>query len=190
MIHSVALLSSVLLLANVAAIAPTVTDRLMAYFRMLVRAEFPRMTFLGCYEYAIQGGGPGSYTIAPTDPTIPLPGSGGIPLRLSCATATLPQGSLVLIMFVNGDPSRPFIFSGAPVPQVQTIDASQQLNLGPSAPLVALAQASDFVVLTNKLVSALASTLASGTCAAAPGPVVFSVPVTAGEIAAANVKAS
>jgi hypothetical protein len=139
--------------------SPSALDRILLYLRQLIRAEFPRLTFLGIYEYAVQSvlSGGAAYAISPTDPSISLPGSNNVPLRLSCATATLAAGSLVLIMFVNGDPSRPFIVSGAPTPTNQTIDALTQLNLGPSAASVVLAGGGDTVVLGSKLAIELAN---------------------------------
>lgn len=130
-----------------ALIPPTTLDRILGYLRMLVRAEIPRLNFLGLYEYAVQSPGPttlqdgtvSTYEVAPTDPTISLPGSKGIPLRLSCSTATLQQGSLVVLAFLNGDPSKPVLIGGAPTPTSQVIDASLLLKIGPSAAAVAIA---------------------------------------------------
>lgn len=147
MTHALMPLLAALCLMNIAAIAPTTLDRLMAYFRMLVRAEMPKLTFLGCYEYAVQAveslqladGTIASYSITPTDSSLPLPGSKGIPLRLPCKTATLAVGQLVLIIFVNGDQSRPAIISSAPTPTNMVIDASALLKLGPSAAAIAIA---------------------------------------------------
>lgn len=119
---------------------PTALDRILLYFRQLVRAEFPRLAFLGFYEYAVQSVNPdGSCALSPTDTSLNLPGSSSVPLRLSCATATLTPGSLVILFFVNGDPSRPAIIGGAPTPTNQTIDASALLKLGPSALTVSIA---------------------------------------------------
>lgn len=134
-----------------APIPPTTLDRIMAYVRMLVRAELPRLSFLGVYEYVVQGVGAGgaTYDIVPTDNTISLPGSKGVPLRLSCATATLTQGSLVVLAFLNGDPSKPVLIGGAPKPTIQTIDASATLNLGPNCPTNNIGTAPTAAALAN-----------------------------------------
>ena len=134
-------------------IPPTTLDRIMTYFRQLVRAEFPRLNFLGLYEYSVQSVSSDgtTYELLPTDDTLSLPGSKGVPLRLSCATATLTEGSLCVVAFINGDPGKACIVSGAPTPTNQTIDASATLKLGPSATLVQLAQGGDFVALASKV---------------------------------------
>lgn len=118
--------------------APTPVDRLRRAFGDLVRAEVPRLTFLGIYEYAVQGASSDGTTVdaTPVDTTQPLPGLVKIPVRLPVSTATIAAGQRVLVFFVNGDPTRPAVMNSDPVPLVATVDAANRLNLGPTSTTV------------------------------------------------------
>lgn len=156
-----------------ALIPPAVLDRIMAYLRMLVRAEFPRLAFFGLYEYAVQDGSGSTYELAPTDNSISLPGSKGVPLRVSLATADLPKGSLVIVAFLNGDPSRACVIGASPQPTNMTIDVTATMNLGPTATLVklagggaAIARTGDQITITPAGVTAAGLSNSGGTVAA------------------------
>lgn len=124
--------------------APTALDRLMVAVRALIRAEVPRLTFLGSYEYAIQGSQDHTTVdIAPTDTTLGLPSLTKVPLRSSVlGEAVAPSttaGQRCLVSFVNGDPTRPFVYGIDPIPDKATVDAKTELDLGPSAGAVNIA---------------------------------------------------
>lgn len=155
-----------------ALISPTVLDRILAYLRMLVRAEFPRLSFFGLYEYAVQGGSGTTYEIAPTDSSIALPGGNGFPLRVSLATADLPHGSLVIVCFLNGDPSKPAIVGASPQPTNMTIDVTATMSLGPSAALVKLAGGGAAIARTGDQIAINPAAVAAAALSNSGGPVV------------------
>ena len=121
---------------------PSAMDRLLASLRAIIRAELPQLTFFGSYEYSIQGAGPSTVDVQPTDTTIGLPTLTSVPLRsslLGSVVTTQAIGGLALIRFVNGDPSRPVCTSITTIPEQATIDATGVINIGPSAAKVVLA---------------------------------------------------
>lgn len=79
----------------------------------LVRECFPRLDFLGSYEYRVaaqsSSGAPLDLTAA--DPTLGLPDVAKVPIRggVPGATGQVQPGALVLVSFVNGDPGRPIV---------------------------------------------------------------------------------
>lgn len=160
-----------------ALIPPATLDRIMAYLRMLVRAELPRLTFFGLYEYAVQNGSGTSYELSPTDNTIPLPGSKGVPLRVSLATADLPQGSLVIVAFLNGDPSRACVIGASPKPTNMTIDVTATMNLGPSATLVKLAGGGAGIARTGDQIQISIAQFAAAGASNSGGPVATTAPM-------------
>ena len=96
---------------------PTFRDRLMQAFRELVRAELPQLSYLGVWEYAVQVTDGVTVDATPVDTTVvPLPGIVGCPLRpgILGEQATPTVGSLCLVSFVNGDPTRPIVVGGDP----------------------------------------------------------------------------
>jgi hypothetical protein len=88
--------------------APSPLDRNLAAERSLIRAELPELTFSGIYEYRVIESTPIGTSCLPTRTDMPplqnIPGGPTLPLVL------LP-GMMVLVAFVNQDPSRPFILS-------------------------------------------------------------------------------
>lgn len=113
-------------------------DRLLAALRLLVRNELARMTYLGVYEYTVQGASPGTVDASPAS-SLPLPTLSGVPLLPSILgqTATpAARGALCRIRFVNGDPTRP-VCVGIAAPTVDAaVDATGTLSLGHSATVV------------------------------------------------------
>ena len=118
-----------------AIVDPTVTDRLLNAFRKLLRAEDPNRTYRGISEYLVGNVTSTSADATPTDTSLSLPAILRIPLRsgLVGETAKLTVGKTCLVSFINGDPTRPFIFS-ADVPQTATMDATQQITVGSVSP--------------------------------------------------------
>jgi len=121
--------------------SPNPLDRVLSALRALVRAEFPRLTFLGVYEYSVQANGNGNLDALPTDTTLSLPGIQAIPIRLPLGAAKPAVGSSVLVGFVNGDPTRPYVAGTVPTCLTASVDASVELDLGKSALYVNIAGA-------------------------------------------------
>lgn len=113
-------------------IPPTDLDRLLSSFRKLVRAEFPQLTFMGIWEYAVEGVGTNTIDCSPTDTAIPLPTLSKVPLRASILgnTVTPTVGARAIIIFLNGDPTKPVCVGVDGPPVVATVAASGTLNLG------------------------------------------------------------
>lgn len=81
---------------------------------------------------------------------------------LSGASAKYALGSTVRVSFFAGDPSRPIVDSYQPgaLPLTSTVDATEEVVVGPSAPLVVLAGGKDFLALATpyqELLAALAA---------------------------------
>jgi hypothetical protein len=92
-------------------VSPTISDRMWAYFRALVRAEDPNRDYRGVWEYFVQSTNGTACDLAPTDPTISLPVLRNVPMRagLPGTIGTPAIGSKVYVTFANGDPSKPFV---------------------------------------------------------------------------------
>lgn len=90
---------------------PTLSDRLGAAFRALLRSEDPQRSYYGLYEYAVQATDGKTVDAAPTDTTQPLPPITKVPILcgLPGTTCTPTNGSRLVIGFLNGDPSRPVV---------------------------------------------------------------------------------
>jgi hypothetical protein len=113
-------------------------DRLLAALRLLVRNEIARMTYLGVYEYTVQGASPGTVDASPAS-SLPLPTLSAVPLLPSILgqTATpAARGALCRIRFANGDPTRPVCVGIAAPPVDAAVDATGTLSLGPSSTVV------------------------------------------------------
>ena len=178
-----------------AVVAPTALDRLWNSFRALVRAEFPTFTFTGIYEYAIQNtrGSIPNVTVdcTPTDTTIPLPPLTNIPLRSSVSGATsVPNvGTRCIVAFLNQDPTRPVIVGVDAVVSRASVDATSEVDIGPSSGSVNLGPSPGTMALGASTESAVAALLswAQGVASAATGnPVVYSAFASAINSAASN----
>jgi len=87
-------------------------DRLSAALTRLVRYAAPR-TYLGIYEYRVVAQSGNVLDVAPVEASIGLPPMQQVSLRpgIPGASATVKVGSRVLVSFVNGQPSRPFVMA-------------------------------------------------------------------------------
>ncbi len=87
------------------------TDRLIEDIRALVREEVEFLTFLGVYEYAVQGTDGSTVDAIPTSTDIPLPPLRKVTLRSGIpGTKVKPaKGSLLAVSFLNGDPTKPIV---------------------------------------------------------------------------------
>jgi len=92
---------------------PNDQDRLMAALRALIRAEFPRLTFLGRFEYTISGvtGKAPSAKIdcKPVDATIGLPELNAVEYSpsVSGVTGTPKTGMACVVEFLDANPAKP-----------------------------------------------------------------------------------
>lgn len=94
----------------------SVDDRILEAIRKIVREEFPRLSFVGFFEYAItnvSGDVPNVLIdCSPTDDSIGLPEL----VEVQCAPSldgmtTIPTSGLnCVVIFLNGDPTKPRIF--------------------------------------------------------------------------------
>jgi hypothetical protein len=118
-------------------------DRLLVSIRELIRAEVPSLTFCGLYEYTVSGVNGATLACQPVSQTTGLPVLSNVPLQPSILgeVGTPSAGDLCLVQFVNGSPSRPEVISLGPTNAAGTLDASDVLNVGPSASSVALGAA-------------------------------------------------
>lgn len=113
------------------------TNRLIEAVRAIIRAEFPDYTYTGIYEYAIQSIGGAFVSADPTDTTIPLPHIDHVELRPSLlGENVLPiVGQIILVGFVNGKQSRPYVISVLGTPLTSAFDASVSITIGGSGAL-------------------------------------------------------
>ena len=105
-------------------------DRALASSRALIKAETPTIAFDGVYKYTVIAATPLGLDVQPTSGNVPaiqrVPAGLIGPLTL----ATL-VGTTVLVMFENGDPSKPFVPSLS-IPLTALTDVGAQvLGFGP-----------------------------------------------------------
>jgi hypothetical protein len=116
-------------------------DDVLGGLEPLVRAQLPLTDFHAFYEYSVVGQTGDKLDLRPMLGGLGLPDLPGFLPRPGAAgaKATLAGGSLVLVGFVNGDPSRPFVgFYTAPggsgfLPITASLDATDDAILGGSA---------------------------------------------------------
>lgn len=111
---------------------PTLTDRLTAAFRVLIRAEDPNRDYRGVWEYIVQATDGVTCDLAPTDTTIPHPPLPKIVMRVGIpgCVSKPSKGSLAYVTFANGDPSKPYVvgYDGT---------KAQQININGTSPAAA-----------------------------------------------------
>jgi len=138
-----------------------VDDRILESIREIVREVFPRLTFMGKFQYTIQSvsGTSPDYLVdvAAVDTTIGLPANlSRVPLLSVCGATVHPtSGSQCVVEFLNYDPTRPRVTSLDPSPTSIALGASP----------VPLAKATP----VSSLISAL-STFSTALTAAAGAP--------------------
>lgn len=118
------------------------SERLIDAIKAIIRAQFPNHSYLGVFEYQVQSvDGTDTLDGSPVDTTVPLPALSKVPLRSGLAGEKVKAlvGSRCLVMFVNGDPSRPIIVGVDPTPLTVDLDATLTVDIGKSATKVNLA---------------------------------------------------
>ena len=95
--------------------SPTLDDRLLEWFRELVRSVFPRLQYIGVFDYVITGvnGEAPSFTCdcAPNDADLGLPPLNAVVTvaSISSMTATPSTGMACMVAFLDGNPTKPRI---------------------------------------------------------------------------------
>lgn len=137
-----------------AIVQPTALDRLLTAIRLIIRAELPQLTFFGTYEYSIQSASGSTVDCAPVDTTISLPSMTGVPLISSLqGQVVVPNQGLCRIRFINGDPSQPICVGIASLASSMTIDATGQLNIGPSAAKIVFANGTQGIARVGDMIT-------------------------------------
>lgn len=122
---------------------PTPLDRFLGAIRTLIRSELPNLAYLGTWAYTVVGvNGDGTVNATIEDPTGKMPASLNnlsISAGADGSTGAPTLGNTCHVRFINGDPTRPTIVGNQALVRVATVDASDTVNVGPSADSVVLA---------------------------------------------------
>lgn len=116
---------------------PNMKDRLLTAIRRIILQENPNLTYAGLWEYTVASTNEdGSVNATATDPTIPLPNMNSIPLAsLTDGGVSAPSvGATFLVEFSNLSGCKYAGISASHV-DVATIDATDAVNIGPTAPV-------------------------------------------------------
>jgi hypothetical protein len=131
---------------------PTNDDRIMAAIRAIIRAEFPRMRYLGKFEYVISSvnGESPSYTVdcSPVDSTIGLPDLSAVAIQpsVSGVTGTPTSGMICVVEFLDANPAKARI-TGIPslgANPIARLGDQVQSFLPPTLPIVGTLAGSPF----------------------------------------------
>ncbi len=146
------------------------TDRLKAAIATVVRELFPNLRFYGAYGYRVSVGTASKFSGRPERISIGLPDLVDVPMRGPVlggqSQVVLTSGASVVIMFVDGDPTRPFLAFGDDVsePTESGLKATGKLKFQAGANedhtvagLLRVNGASDFVALAAKVATELAA---------------------------------
>jgi hypothetical protein len=141
------------------------TDRLLRSMREIVLTFFPRERFRGWYEFTVTAQNDNHVDLRPTSVSEGLSDIPSVPFRAGTpgGKGELQVGSRVLVSFINGDQSRPFLGfvegpdGGGFIPLNAALDASQKVEIGASAQTVEIAGGAQFVALENLVKSELQS---------------------------------
>lgn len=173
-----------------------------------VRAMTARALFLnGTYRYRVTAASVGFVDLQPVATNLGLPALSNVAMQAGApgASGTPALGSWAYVTFANGDPTDPIVigfsgFAGAKfVPVISQLDASTEVDVGPSAAAVKLAGGGPAIGRVGDQVqvsfdtTALTALCAEMKCAAPPAPPVpnFVSNITlTGTITAGSAKAS
>lgn len=145
-------------------------DRLKAAISAVVRELFPNLRFYGAYAYRVSKGEDGKFSGKPERATAGLPDLVDVPIRGPTiggqSRLKLTSGQSVVVMFVDGDPARPFLAFGdsESEPTESGLKATGKLafvagadELHTVSGLLKVNGASDFVALAQKVATELAA---------------------------------
>jgi hypothetical protein len=137
---------------------PSVSDRLLAALRALIRQETQDRLF-GLYGYSIVGTSGATINATPTDTSIGLPPITNLPLQpgLLGESVTPPPAGACLVAFINGDRQRPCVVGIGSIGIAATIDATGPLTIGKTSPVTAIGALPFAVASAPGLVIALAA---------------------------------
>ena len=95
------------------------SERLTLALKRLIRETFPRLSYVGFYEYRIAAQNGTRFDCRPASSGLGLPDLVGVDVRPSLAgsASDLALNSLVLIGFANSDPSKPCLLYTSPSPR-------------------------------------------------------------------------
>jgi len=152
--------------------------------------RFAGVTHLRTYRYRIGLQGPdGRVQLQLVNPKADAMVPTTLPLEVWAGQAGLSAkyklGSECLVAFMSGDPAKPFAgHFDASIPLQLTADATVEVDLGPSAPLVLIAGGS-FPLVVGPWATGLASALATFATAAASATTAGQIATAAGTLASA-----
>jgi hypothetical protein len=89
-------------------------SRRLAAYRRIVRACFPSLAYLGCWEYRVVTATGSRYNLQPARVASGMPNLTNVPVRpgtFGMKSTIAAFGELVLVCFADGDPSRPQVFA-------------------------------------------------------------------------------
>lgn len=108
--------------------------KLLESLLAMVREALPELPFYGFYEYSVFAQAGDRISGRPTDASLGLPDIEGVPMWRSAGgvKGTLAPGGKVLVGFVNGSPTRPYVAFVHPDATVltATLAPSVALDLG------------------------------------------------------------
>lgn len=121
--------------------------------RDTVRGLFPRLDYLGHYAYRVVSQDGPRLELEPVRPELGMPALKGVSARpgIGGARTTFVSGTEVVVAFVDGDPSRPFVafvageLEPGAVPEEVELGASDLVAIGPDADMVELGSGSEIV---------------------------------------------
>lgn len=92
-------------------LGPSGLSRRLAAYAAIFRALFPRVPYLGKYEFRVVAQSGMTLALQPVRASTGLHDLDGVPMRPGMAglSAEVTPGSLVLVEFIEGDPSRPVV---------------------------------------------------------------------------------
>lgn len=98
-------------------------DRLKTALYGLIAEMLPDLAFAGSYEYSVTSQSGKKIDAEPCDPSIGLPNVKGASMRpLLGGRAQYANGAKIIIMFLNRDPSKPYVLGGDPDTDPETLD--------------------------------------------------------------------
>ena len=174
--------------------SPNAAPRAMSALTNLVR-ELSGREYLRTYSYrVVTQGSDGRVQLQAVDPNVGAPDLLPISIwpGMQGDSATVQLGSEVVVAFTAADPTKPHVQSFSPLgtPTKRTVDATLELDIGPSAAAVniaggvsAVGRVGDEVTVTLttlEVAQILAPTGSSGGPCSAAGPITIKGTITAG----------
>lgn len=130
--------------SHIWAVSSGPTDRLFDVWRRFVRFFVRETFFHGAYEFRVVSANEGFVDLRPVSASLGLPDLANVEMRSGVAgvTAVPSKGTTVLLGFINGDSTRPFVHgyagkaAGTYLPESVTVDASGAVYVAGTEPSV------------------------------------------------------